>query len=70
MKRYYSLLSIFDNESKLIAYSIASNSEYEYTIRDNNGYVICNWVFDNYEAYYNVVICCKNSVDATELIHL
>lgn len=70
MKKYYSLLTIYNAYAELIAYSIASNCEYEYTIRDNDNCVICNWVFDTYEAYNNVATCCKNSINATELINL
>lgn len=70
MKKYYSLLTIYNEIAELIAYSISSNCEYEYTIRDNDNCVICNWVFNTYEEYYNVASCCKNSVNATELINL
>ena len=69
MKRYYSLLSIFDNKNKLIAYSI-NGSEYEYEIIDNEGYTIKNWIFDSYESYYNIANICKNSVGVQELINL
>ena len=70
MKRYYSLLTIFNNENTLIAYSICGDCEYEYEIIDNNGYYIKNYVFDTYKSFFDFAICCKYSVGATELINL
>ena len=69
MNRIYSLLTVFDNKNKLIAYSICG-SEHEYEITDNEGYTIKNWIFDSYENFYNIANICKNSVGVQELINL
>ena len=66
---HYSLLAIYDNNNRLIAYSI-KQFDTEFIIKDNDGFTITNMLFDNIECYQAVAKCFKNSINAIELINL